>query len=234
LVVGQANRRYYEAFGVPTDRLYPCPHSIDVQRFSSDDTRWQQEASEWRTQLQIGPDQFVVLFAGKFEKKKRPVELMRAVEAAGRDDVVVVMVGGGELEPEIRALATGSPKRFRLLPFQNQSRMPAVYRLGDVFVLPSQCGESWGLAVNEAMACGRPVIVSDRVGCAEDVVAADCGRVFPWEDMAIAVDVINKMSHARNELPQMRTAAMERAALFDLDRTADSLLSAVSKLSGST
>ena len=42
-------------------------------------------------------------------------------------------------------------------------------------------GETWGLAVNEALACGRPVLVSDRVGCAEDVVDESCGRVFPFD-----------------------------------------------------
>jgi glycosyltransferase involved in cell wall biosynthesis len=67
-------------------------------------------------------------------------------------------------------MANGSP-RVHFIRFQNQSAMPTVYRLADLFVLPSLRGETWGLAVNEAMASGRPVVVSDRVGCARDLVS---------------------------------------------------------------
>jgi glycosyltransferase involved in cell wall biosynthesis len=57
------------------------------------------------------------------------------------------------------------------LPFQNQSLMPVVYRLGNVFVLPSQGpGETWGLALNEAMATGRAIIASSKVGGARDLI----------------------------------------------------------------
>ena len=47
--------------------------------------------------------------------------------------------------------------------------MPAVYRLGDVFILPSNT-DTWGLVINEALACSRAVIVSDRTGCAADLI----------------------------------------------------------------
>ena len=79
---------------------------------------------------------------------------------------------------QIRQIAAADSERFKVLPFQNQTRMPVVYRLGDLFVLPSGFNETWGLAVNEAMACGRPVLVTNRVGCAEDVVDSSCGSVF--------------------------------------------------------
>ena len=89
-----------------------------------------------------------------------PAHLMRAVQRLGRADVVLVLVGGGELQPEIDGIAASDPGRFRVLPFQNQSRMPVVHRLGDLFVLPSAEGETWGLAVNEAMASGLPVLTT--------------------------------------------------------------------------
>jgi len=77
------------------------------------------------------------------------------------------------------------------LPFQNQSRMPLVYRLGDALVLPSGYGETWGLAVNEAQACGRPALVSDCVGCARDIIrGGENGMIFrtdDWEDCARAM-----------------------------------------------
>ena len=178
LVVGAANRAYFEALGVERNRLFSCPHSIDVARFAEPANVFEQEAAQWRQQLGIAPDRCALVFAGKFEPKKQPVELMRAVLSLNNLDPVLVMVGNGELGAEVEALAAANPERFRVLPFQNQSRMPVVYRLGNLFVLPSAFGETWGLAVNEALACGRPVLVSDRVGCAADVVDASCGRVY--------------------------------------------------------
>ena len=184
LFAGSANRAYFEIFGVSPQRLYPCPHAIDVGRFAEPAAQREDEAARWRSELGIAADCKVLLYAGKFEAKKRPTDLMRAFGRLPDPSLMLVMVGSGELQSEIDAIAAGDPARFRVLPFQNQSRMPIVYRLGDIFVLPSGFGESWGLAVNEALACGRPVIVSDRVGCAADTVDASCGRIFRADDWA--------------------------------------------------
>jgi glycosyltransferase involved in cell wall biosynthesis len=227
LVVGSANRAYYSAFGIAPDRLYACPHSIDVGRFAEPAAALDEEAARWRENLGISPAQITVLFAGKFERKKRPVHLMRAVQRLGRSDVVLVLVGGGELQREIDGIATADPERFRVLPFQNQSRMPLVYRLGDLFVLPSADGETWGLAVNEAMACGRPVLVSDRVGCAADVVDPACGRVFPAHDPGALENALVELLANRDTLRLMGHAARARAGSFDITATESALVAAV-------
>ena len=230
LTVGAANRSYFETFGVDSDRLFPCPHSIDVRRFAEPHDEFERRAAEWRNQLGIGPGRKVLLFAGKFERKKRPVELMRVVQTMQDSSVVLVIVGCGELESEVKAIAENDPERFRVLPFQNQSRMPLVYRLGDLFVLPSLYGETWGLAVNEAMACGRPVVVSDRVGCAEDVVDESCGRVFKADDPnALALALIELMADSVR-LQKMKTAAAERAWAFDIGVTESSVVEAVGRI----
>ena len=216
LFAGSANRAYFANFGVPPRRLLPCPHAIDVSRFAGPATPLEQEAASWRSELGIAADRKVLLYAGKFEPKKRPTELMRAVEKMPDPSLVLVMVGSGELQGEIDAIAAVDPARFRILPFQNQSRMPIVYRLGDIFVLPSGFGESWGLAVNEALACGRPVIVSDRVGCAADVVDASCGRIFRADDWNEFGKIVAAMFADPDRLAEMRRAAGERARAFDV------------------
>jgi glycosyltransferase involved in cell wall biosynthesis len=232
LVTGAANRAYYEAFGVVPDRLFLCPHSIDVSRFAEPAEALEKEADRWRQQLGIAPNRLVFLFAGKFERKKQPVELMLAVQALTNPEPVLVMVGSGELEAEVKAIAGASPERFRLLPFQNQSRMSVVYRLGDIFVLPSAFGETWGLAANEALACGRPVLVSDRVGCAADVVDASCGWVFSWADRSALVRALTEIPRDRNKLLQMGRNATKRAWSFDVARTEESLISCLQRVCG--
>ena len=229
LYVGTANRAYYEAFGVAPERLFQCPHSIDVGRFAEPAAAFERDAAQWRRQLHIGDERTVVLFAGKFERKKRPLELMRAVQGGDRR-FVLVLAGAGELEDEIRSLARAEPDRFRVLPFQNQSRMPIVYRLGEVVILPSAFGETWGLAVNEAMACGRPVLVSDRVGCAADVVDDSCGRVFPWADTSAMMQYLNEMTVDRVKLAGMGRSAAQRARSYDFPGTETALVDCMRKI----
>jgi glycosyltransferase involved in cell wall biosynthesis len=230
LVTGSANRVYYQAFGVEPHRLYDCPHSIDVARFSEPDAQYEEAAKHWRQELGIADDRCVILFAGKFERKKRPLELMRAVQALSDRQHVLVMIGGGELETDVKSLAAQIPDRFRVLPFQNQSRMPIVYRLGDLFVLPSAFGETWGLSVNEALACGRPVLVSDHVGCAADVVDASCGRVFASADPSALMWALAELTKERTSLLQMRSAAKKRAQGFDISVTGATLVAALNKI----
>jgi len=135
-------------------------------------------------ELGIPSSDRVVLFAGKFEPKKRPHDLLRAFRRAHLERASLLFVGSGSEERSLRQAATGDPKIF-FAPFQNQSLMPRTYAAGDVFVLPSFGeGETWGLAVNEAMCLARPPIVSNHVGCAEDLVLNDrTGLVFPAGDV---------------------------------------------------
>lgn len=170
LYVGTNNRNYYLKHGVKPDELTLAPHAIDNDRFSQDEELHRCEARRWRQTLGIQDQDLVFLFAGKFESKKNPILLLDAFLAIRLSRSHLIFVGNGVLAEELKAKAAGNAN-VHFLDFQNQSRMPVAYRLANVFVLPSRGpGETWGLAVNEAMACGLPVLVSDKVGCAVDLV----------------------------------------------------------------
>jgi glycosyltransferase involved in cell wall biosynthesis len=226
LFVGSANRAYYESFGVTPDRLYCCPYSIDISRFGEPSRLLEQDAAQWRQRMGILPGQTVFLYAGKFQYEKRPLDLMRTVSRLQNSGAVLILVGDGELRSDIDAIAASDPDRFRVLPFQNQSHMPVVYRLGDVFVLPS-VSETWGFAVNEALSCGRPVVVSDRVGCARDVVDPSCGWIFPWSDLSALEKTLKDIVTNRDTVTQMRHAAARHARSFDLATTESALCAAI-------
>jgi glycosyltransferase involved in cell wall biosynthesis len=169
IAVGTKNRDYFAWCGLPLQRIAFAPHSIDTVRFAADSAKHENLAAEWRQKLGISAHAIVVLFAGKLQHKKNPGLLLDAFSAIN-DGSHLVFVGNGELESELKAKA-GALQNVHFMPFQNQSVMPAVYRLGDVFVLPSQGPEeTWGLALNEAMASGRAVIASTKVGGACDLV----------------------------------------------------------------
>jgi glycosyltransferase involved in cell wall biosynthesis len=113
-----------------------------------------------------------ILYAAKFDPRKHPNDLVTAFHKLQSEgvDAQLVMVGSGALEPVLRAMVKELGLRNVSFPgFVNQADLPDVYSACDVFVLPSD-NEPWGLAVNEAMCAGLPVVVSEEVGCAEDLV----------------------------------------------------------------
>src|SRR5262249_11172834 len=121
----------------------------------------------------------VVLYAAKLIPMKSAATLIHAFGSRSRGRAALVLVGDGPLRGELTALAKRySSARVHFLGFVNPSRMPAAYAIGNLFVLPSVY-EPWGLAVNEAMNLGLPVVVSDQVGCGPDLVSPDNGWVFP-------------------------------------------------------
>lgn len=167
IAVGSNNRDYYTWCGVPPKRIGFAPHSVDTTRFADNSGEHAAHAARLREQLDIAPDERVLVFAAKFIPEKDPLLLLEAfIRAEG--DAHLVLVGNGALEEEMRRRAADHTN-IHFLPFQNQSAMPAVYRLGDVFLLPSR-SETWGLALNEAMASGRAVVASSKVGATRDLI----------------------------------------------------------------
>lgn len=228
LYVGENNRAYFEAHGLEEESLAWVPHAVENDRFARVEDG-EQRARHWRREIGISDEEVVFLFAGKFEPKKAPDTLLDAFVRCSRDDVHLVFVGSGPMEEELHGRGKERPN-VHMLGFQNQSRMPVVYRLGDVFVLPSRGpGETWGLAVNEAMACGRPVVVSDRVGCAPDLVDdGETGCVFPAEDTEALVRVIDRLADDENCRCRMGRAARNRIEEWSIPCAAHRVERAVS------
>lgn len=167
--VGANNKRYYLAHGLKEKQLVYAPHAIDNTRFSENDAQYTRQAEEWKVSLGISPGMAVALFAGKLEPKKNAMFFIEAAKQL--TSMHFIVVGNGILEGDIKQ-AANSLSNVTVLPFQNQSIMPVVYRLCDVFVLPSQGpGETWGLAINEAMASGRAVVASNKCGGAVDLIS---------------------------------------------------------------
>jgi glycosyltransferase involved in cell wall biosynthesis len=165
--VGTNNKAYYLKYGLKNSALSFAPHAINNEVFGIDRTT---ESKALRTSLDIADDAILILFAGKFEDKKDPLLLLQAFINLNQTNVYLLFTGNGVLEFELKKL-TGQNPNIKFLGFQNQSAMPAVYQACDLFCLPSKGpAETWGLAVNEAMACGKAVLVSGKVGCAIDLV----------------------------------------------------------------
>jgi glycosyltransferase involved in cell wall biosynthesis len=207
LYVGHANREYLRHYGVRDEQLFFVPHFVENDRFSAaaDRARHHGAAAALRAEIGASPGDVVFLFAGKLIEKKRPADFVEAMGLLRSQGVRArgAVVGSGPLEGTLRRQAATSDAPVHFIGFRNQSAMPACYAAADCLVLPSDGGETWGLVVNEAMACGIPAIVSDAVGCGPDLIEEDrTGFSFPCGDVAALAGrmrtVVARLTVSRN------------------------------------
>ena len=195
---GINNKAYFKKYGLKDNQLSFAPHAIDNERFSSPRT---EEAEQLKQKFGIASTATVVLFAGKLEEKKNPGLLLDAFIELNDTNLHLIFTGNGQLESTLKIKA-GGYKNIHFIDFQNQSYMPVVYQACDLFCLPSKGpGESWGLAVNEAMACSKAVLISDKCGCAVDlVVDKKNGAIFKSENPDDLIIHLKELTHAKNTL----------------------------------
>jgi glycosyltransferase involved in cell wall biosynthesis len=227
LYVGERNREYLQHYGAPADRLFFSPHCVDNAAFAaaSADARQTMAGAPRRAARRV-------LFVGKLIARKRPIDLLQGVARIGGGAVEVVFAGSGELQGMLEKIAAEAGVRASFLGFVNQSQLPAVYASADALVLPSDAQETWGLVVNEAMACGIPAVVSDAVGCGPDLVEPGVtGDVFPLGDAAALAVAVQRTLSLDRELTQRHLAA--RMALYSPERAAAAIVDATTTLAAS-
>lgn len=164
LYVGVNNKNYFLKHGVKENKLFFSPHAIDLDRFKN----LKYQKNQIREDLNIPNFDRIILYAGKFIEVKNLERLIKNILDIKNPNFHLVLVGSGILENHLRDISKTS-KNIHFMPFCNQSEMPSVYSSSDFFILPST-SETWGLSVNEAMACGLPVIVSENCGCEKDLL----------------------------------------------------------------
>src|SRR5450432_1749011 len=202
LYVGTHNKAYYLKYGIKSEQLIYSPHAIDVDRFAGPEDNYTRYAQDWKKKLGIPEHHLIVLFAGKMTHNKNVGFVIRLAEDCSSLPVSFILAGDGKLKNRLQHQTSGNSRIF-YLDFQNQSIMPALYRVGDIFILPSRT-ETWGMGVNEAMASGRPVMVSDKVGCAIDLVKdSRTGIVFSLEDTKKCVQFLNELCKSRYKVIEM-------------------------------
>jgi glycosyltransferase involved in cell wall biosynthesis len=241
LYIGTANKRLYQSFGVPDARLYSAPYAVDNERFAQQAAVLQSQRLEFRRQWGISDKAFCVLFCGKFIPKKRPMDLVEAAHMLRVDgrlpSIHLLFAGSGELDGSLRQAcdiafdaehpdlptcvspATSARPLASFAGFLNQTEISRAYVAADCLVLPSDNGETWGLVVNEALASGLPCVVSNACGCAEDLVQAPIGRMYPVGDVkALSVELLS-MAIAPADIDQIA----DRVSRASFDVTIDTV-----------
>jgi glycosyltransferase involved in cell wall biosynthesis len=196
------------SLGLSGERVTLTPYSVDNDWWMRKSS--QVNRSKVRESWGATPDTAVILFCAKLQAWKRPLDLLRAFANASLSNALLVFAGEGPLRAQVQSEAAtlGIASRVRFLGFVNQSQLPAVYTSADLMVLPSEY-EPFAVVVNEAMCCGCPVVASDRVGAARDLVAPVAPQfVFPCGDISALARILKEVFADRSGLRSVSRAAL--------------------------
>lgn len=228
IVPGMAAEEYVRQMGVSPEHIFVAPNAVDNHLFASRANHARQNASRVRAELDL-PSQYF-LFAGRLVKSKGIFELWEAYGSLTenlRSQFGLVFAGDGPLRPELERIAKSiCPGTIRLAGFVQRDQLASYYGLADCLVFPTH-SDPWGLVVNEAMACGLPVICGRSAGCAADLVKANGRMIDPqnvdqlvlaMQEIATDADLRRQMSDEslkiiRNYSPEICAAGIAQAAL---------------------
>ena len=217
------------SLGIPSERIVLTPYSVDNDWWIAESAKVNRRAV--RAAWNIPDNALVILFCAKLQTWKRPHDVLHAFAQADIKDSFLVFAGDGPLRSKLEAEASslGVANRVRFLGFVNQTKLPPIYRSSDLFVLPSEY-EPFGVVVNEAMLCGCPVIVSNRVGARFDLVEhGSTGFIYPVGDVEALSGLLCEMMSSRERLKRMGDKARERMTDWSPRNNVDGIVEAITR-----
>ncbi|HKN32924.1 MAG TPA: glycosyltransferase family 4 protein [Terriglobales bacterium] len=184
VVPGRASADYLKSFRIPEEVIFTAPNAVDTQFFACKSAAVRKEQVQAAHKL---PGRFF-LYVGRLVPEKGVFDLLQAYATLApklRAEMGLVFVGSGITEDELKARARCiDPGCIRFPGFVHREELADFYALADILVFPTHT-DPWGLVVNEAMACGLPVISTSVAGCCTDLVIDGWnGRVVPPRDVS--------------------------------------------------
>jgi len=215
------------SLGLPADRIVLTPYVVDNDWWSERAAAVDRVAI--RRDWEVPEDAPIVLFCAKLQSWKRPLDLLRAFAASAVPGAHLIFAGDGPLREEIKseANALGLSGQVHFVGFANQTQLPGIYRAADLMVLPSEY-EPFGVVVNEAMLCGCPAAVSDRVGAGDDLISSGKnGFVFPFGNIESLAAILKETLTSPQLLRELGDAARQRMSSWAPSDNIDALVRAV-------
>jgi glycosyltransferase involved in cell wall biosynthesis len=227
VAVGTRSRQYLRQLGAREVDVLTAFSTVDIGHFKRVSAEARPDRQQRKTALGIRR-KHVLLYCGQFIERKGLRQLLDAfaLVKAEYDDVALLLVGYGPLDLKAAAEERGLSD-VHILGHVEVTEMPMLYTLGDIFVLPS-LEETWGLVLNEAMACGLPVIATDRVGASVDLIRdGENGFVVPAGDPASIARRSLCLLEDEALMARFSSSSAERILCFTPERAADAFAAAI-------
>ncbi len=195
VVPGKSSLEYLRTHQVPDESIFTAPNAVDIDFFCRCVQPVRADTAGYRLALNL-PSRFF-LFVGRLVAEKGVFDLLEAYRTLTpelRTDVGLVFVGEGAARPELsRHAASIQPGKVQFAGFAQREDLAAYYALAEVLILPTYT-DTWGLVVNEAMACDLPIICSSAAGCVADLVEDG------WNGRVVAPGAVVDLASAMDQL----------------------------------
>ncbi len=205
---------------------------IDNQKYRNRYLKLKPKKNFIKKQLGINPEEKIILYTGRFVEEKNLFNLLEAVSNLKINSGIkfkCLLVGGGKLEKELEqeVINKGIQNTVYLVPFKEFSKLTMFYTIADVFVLPS-IFEPWGLVVNEAMNFNLPAVVSNKVGCATNLIQqGGNGYVYDIEDN---VQLFKYLLKAMNNSEEMGSKSSEFISNVNFEQVCRSINNCINNI----
>ncbi len=194
LTTGKANEEFYKYYGANTDKMVRFYFSWGYESFITKSQEIKSRRGDIRKSFGVKEDDFLILYVGRLSQEKNPGIILDAFNSLATKNKKLFFVGDGPLRDNLeQKIKETNTKGVLFAGFQNHNKIGEFYAIADVLVLPSS-SETWGIVVNEAMCFGLPIITSDQVGAAVDLVKnGQNGFVFPVGDTKKLITALNSL-----------------------------------------
>jgi glycosyltransferase involved in cell wall biosynthesis len=233
LTIGTLNTEYYKHYGVSGKKLFLTPYAVNNDFFLKRYHELYDKRYRLKEELGIPLELPVILYVSKMITRKRTRDLLSAyAKIREKVSAALVFVGNGVERPSLEAYTQEqSLKNVYFVGFKNQTELPNYFVIADVFVLPS-ASESWGLVINEAMNFGLPIITTDKVGAAYDLVKnGENGFVYPVGDIDKLTECLLKILYDQKLREEMGKRSQEIIAKWSYKEDVDGVLAALEYVS---
>jgi glycosyltransferase involved in cell wall biosynthesis len=194
LTSGMANEDFYKYYGVTENKIIRSPFSWGYEKILEIANGMKSKREYLRKSFNIDKNDFVVLYIGRLSKEKNPLIILDAYNNLKNKNVKLFIVGDGPMRKDFeKKINSFKIKNINMIGFIPHKRTFDFYAISDVLILPSE-HETWGIVINEAMCFGLPIIASNRVGSAVDLVKDGYnGFIFPFNDNTKLTEAIDKI-----------------------------------------
>jgi glycosyltransferase involved in cell wall biosynthesis len=225
VVPGKSAFEYLRLLGTPAESIFTAPNAVDNRCFATQAEEVKRQPDAFRERFGL-PRRFI-LFVGRLVTEKGVFDLLEAyarLESGLRSELGLVFAGDGAFKQELEQQAKRiSPGLVCFPGFAQREDLAGLYALAEALVLPTH-SDTWGLVVNEAMACGLPIIVSSVAGCSSDLVEDGWnGYVVPPRDtekLSVAIATLARQPELKQ---QMSARSSERIRSYSPEACAEGL-----------
>ena len=224
------NKAYWKFYRVSEDKMFPLPCAVDNKFFRDEYRKYILEKEDIKKELSIGKNDFVILFSARFTSRKRPLDLLKALSKIDNKDIVILFVGDGLEKKNMEKYAKENNLKAVFTGFQNQTEISKYYAIADLDIVISDYDPS-PKAMNEAMNFELPIIVTDIVGTAYDLVKdGENGFIVKVGDINTIAQKIDYLNKNRDVAKQMGEKSLEIVNEWTFEKDAYYINKAIEKV----